>query len=223
MDNVIYIIPVIVVIIISVVIVKIASVALKMTGLNERKARFQALSAFTGTGFTTKDSETILENEIRERIVMGLMILGNAGLVTVITTLVFSFGKGGVRPALANTAMLLVAVFVLYKLATHKRLTVYLTKRIESKLERRPPFHKRPVEEVLRVAKDYGIAEVTIKNPCQNLGKSLADSSFRDNNILVLAIERKNGVIPTPHADDIIREGDTIICYGKLDNIVKMV
>jgi len=223
MFNIIYIIPVIVVIIISAVVVKIATVALRMTGLDERKARFQAVSAFTGTGFTTKDSELILQDEIRRKIVIVLMILGNAGLVTVITALIFTFGKSGIQPALLNSAILIFMVFVIYKIATHKRLTRFLTKKIESRLEKRPLFEKKPVEEILRVAKDYGIAEVAIKESCQNIGKTLAESSFRKSDILVLAIERKNQVIPTPRASDRVQLGDTLICYGKLDNLEKII
>lgn len=223
MGNIIYLIPVIVVVIISAIVVKIATVALKLTGLDERKARFQALSAFTGTGFTTKDSETVLEDEIRRKIIMVLMILGNAGLVTVITALIFSFGKGGLRPALINSGILILILFLFYKAATHKNLTLFLTRKIEARLEKRPIFQKRPVEEILRIAKDYGIAEVAIKEECQDLGKQLIESSFRAKNILILAIERRSGVIPTPTAQDTIQLGDTLICYGKLNNIEKII
>jgi len=78
---------------------------------------------------------------------------------------------------------------------------------------------KKNVEEVLRLAKNYGIAEVNIKSDCKDLGKQLSESSFRENDILVLAIERKNSVIPTPKAVDRIILDDTLICYGKLSNI----
>lgn len=223
MQNIIYIIPVIVVIVISAVVVKIATVALKMTGMEAERARFQALSAFTGTGFTTRDSEFIMEDAIRKKIVMVLMILGNAGLVSVITALIFSFGKGGVRPAIVNSAIMILSVVIIYKIATHRRLTQIITKKIEAGLVKRPPFRKRPVEEILRVARDYGIAEVAIKESCQNLGRSLADSSFRENDILVLAIERNNRVIPTPKAADTIQLGDTIICYGRLGSLEKII
>lgn len=223
MENIIYLIPVIVVVIIFAIVVKIATVALKLTGLDEKRARFQALSAFTGTGFTTKDSEMVLEDEIRRKIIMVLMILGNAGLVTVITALIFSFGKGGVNPALVNSGILILILFLFYKAATHKNLTLFLTRKIEARLEKRPLFQKRPVEEILRIAKDYGIAEVSIKEKCQDLGKQLTDSSFRAKDILILAIERKSGVIPTPTAQDTIQLGDTLICYGKLNNIEKII
>ena len=223
MDNIIYVLPVVLVIAISAFVVKIATIALKMTGLNEKTAYFQALSAFTGTGFTTKDSESVLENNIRRQIVIVLMILGNAGFITVITTIVISFGRTNVRPLLLNVSIVLLLIFVLFKITTHKGITKFLNDKIEARLEKRPPFRKRPVEEVLRVAKNYGIAEVSITDKCQDLGKTLNDSSFRERDILILAIERKNTVIPTPKASDCILAGDTLICYGKLPNIEEII
>lgn len=38
----------------SIVVVRVATKALQMTGLAYDSARFQAYSAFTGTGFTTR-------------------------------------------------------------------------------------------------------------------------------------------------------------------------
>lgn len=223
MSNIIFVIPVILVIAISAFVVKIASIALKMTGLDEKKAHFQALSAFTGTGFTTKDSELVLENNIRRKIIAVLMILGNAGLITVITTLVISFGRSNILPLLANVGIVLLVLFVLFKVFTHKGITKFLNDKIESRLEKRPPFRKRPIEEIVRIAKNYGIAEVNIKGNCQDMGKSLSESGFRENDILILAIERQNTVIPAPKATDRININDTLICYGKLSNIEKII
>ena len=88
-----YLIPTLLVIAVSVVVVEIATVALRLTGLNRKQARFQALSAFTGTGFTTREAEDVTSDTRRRRIIMFLMVLGNAGLVSVITTLIVTFGS----------------------------------------------------------------------------------------------------------------------------------
>lgn len=74
----------------SVLVIRIASVALRLTGLEESQARFQSLSAFTGTGFTTGEAEMIVNYPVRRRIVSLLMVVGNLGLVTVLATLVTS-------------------------------------------------------------------------------------------------------------------------------------
>ena len=38
----------------------LGSVSLEATGMERSRAHFQALSALSGTGFTTKDSETVV-------------------------------------------------------------------------------------------------------------------------------------------------------------------
>ncbi len=218
-----FVIPVLVIIVISVLIVKIASVALNLTGLDEKRAFFQALSAFTGTGFTTKDSELVVENQIRRKIIMTLMVLGNAGLISVITTLILSFRMGGLTPILVNILVILLAIFVLIKVSFNKNVARRFTKKIQEKLVKSPTFTKRPVSEILRLAEGYGIAEVTLNEECTDLGKTLNESSFRQNDILIIAIERGTKVIPAPHASDTLQLNDTIICYGKLENIAKLV
>ncbi|MBL7158800.1 MAG: potassium transporter TrkA [Candidatus Omnitrophica bacterium] len=222
MNNLIYVIPVVLIIAISAIVVRIASIALKMTGLDEKKAYFQAMSAFTGTGFTTKDSELMLQNPTRRKIIIFLMILGNAGIITVITALVISFARSDIVPVITNVAIILALTFFLFMILSHKGVTKFLNSKIESSLEKNPPFAKRPVEEILRVAQNYGIAEVNIKNDCQDMGKTLNESSFRERDILILAINRKNAVIPTPKASDRILPDDTLICYGKLSNIERI-
>ena len=220
--NLLFVIPVIAIIAVSAVIVKIASVALNLTGLNEKRAFFQALSAFTGTGFTTRDSELVVNHDIRRRIIMFLMVLGNAGLVSVIITLVLTFSRAELAPILVNITIILVAILLIIKVSLNKNITRKLTKKIQSKLIKSPTFTKRPVEEILRLAAGYGIAEVTLNEDCSDIGKTLTDSSFRQNDILVLAIERETGVMPAPHASDQLRLNDTLICYGKLENIAKI-
>ena len=221
--SLIFVIPVIVIIVISAFIVKIAAVALNLTGLDEKTSFFQALSAFTGTGFTTRDAEYVVNHDIRRRIIMFLMILGNAGLVSVITTLMLSFFKGGgVTPVLINITIILLAILLLIKVSLNKEITRKLTKKIEQKLIKSPTFTKRPVEEIMRLAEGYGIAEVTLGDDFADIGKTLHESSFRENDILIIAIERGAAVFPTPGAMDRLLPNDTLICYGKLENIAKI-
>ncbi len=218
----IFVIPVIVIIVISVFIVKIASVALNLTGLDEKRAFFQALSAFTGTGFTTRDSELVVNNDIRRRIIVFLIILGNAGFITVISTLILSFQKGGLTPVFVNIIVILLAILLIIRVSLNKGIARRLTKKIEKRLIKSSAFTKRPVEEILRLAEGYGVAEVTLNEKCPDIGMTLFESSFRQKDILILAIEREAGVIPAPHASDKLDINDTLICYGKLRNIEKI-
>ena len=44
---------------VSLVVIRIATVGLTMTGVSKDLAQFQALSAFTGAGFTTRNQRTL--------------------------------------------------------------------------------------------------------------------------------------------------------------------
>lgn len=76
---------------ISFFLIRVAAVALKLTGMAESNAKFQAISALTGTGFTTTEAEMIANFPIRRKIVAWLMILGNLGIISVVSTLMISF------------------------------------------------------------------------------------------------------------------------------------
>jgi len=81
MSGLYFLLPTLLVVFISFLVIRAAAVALMMTGLDEKRAKFQALSAFSGTGFTTKEAESVINHPRRRRIVTWLMILGNAGIV----------------------------------------------------------------------------------------------------------------------------------------------
>ena len=82
------IISLLVVVTLGLLITRIGAVALRFTGLSRDSARFQARSAFTGVGFTTRESEHILDHPVRRRIIMLLMLLGNAGFVAAVSSLI---------------------------------------------------------------------------------------------------------------------------------------
>lgn len=76
-------------------VIGIGSIAFEMTGLSEEVAHFQSLSAFSGTGFTTGEAESVVKKTARRRIAALLIRLGSLGLVTSISTMQFSFTGAG--------------------------------------------------------------------------------------------------------------------------------
>ncbi|NEQ32767.1 MAG: hypothetical protein F6K04_17475 [Leptolyngbya sp. SIO4C5] len=79
----------------SMLITRVATVALIHTGLSHGIARFQARSAFTNAGFTTQESEKMVNHPVRRRIIMVLMLMGNIGIATVISSLMLTFLNNG--------------------------------------------------------------------------------------------------------------------------------
>ena len=77
----------IIVLFVSFIIVRIGAIAFQLTGLEWSIAKFQSLSCFTATGFTTKEAELITSSRQRRKIASFLIVLGHAGLVTMVATL----------------------------------------------------------------------------------------------------------------------------------------
>jgi hypothetical protein len=213
------VVPLVVIVVVFFFIVRVATIILKLTGMDERTARFQSISAFTGTGFTTKDAETILEDQVRIKTIIVLMVLGKIGIVSVIASLFFSFGQGNLTADLWKAGIILVFTFVLYKLTTLKGFSRALNHLIEKSIVAGGIVKQRTLEELFNLPKGYGLAQLTITENSREKGATLIEAGFSKKDILVLSIERKSKLISFPHADDVIRVGDRLLCYGLLKNI----
>lgn len=208
------------VIIVSAVVVKIGTVALRLTGLDEETAAFQALSAFTRTGFTTLEAERIVNHPHRRRIIKVLIVVGNAGIAVTIATLVASFsglsdGGAASRQGLVRVAALVAFLALFYLLAAAKPVNRVLNRFIERRLTSATDLGFIEFQQILSLGGEYGISYVEIRGSNPIAGKSLVAAALSRAQILVLAIERKGANMPTPPADTVIEPGDRLVCYGK--------
>ena len=79
------------------------------------------------------------------------------------------------------------------------------------------------IEEILQQSEGYGVASVLIEKASHVAGLTLGQSGLRERNLIVLSIERGEGVIPVPKAQSKINVRDRLICYGKLENLKELV
>ena len=94
---------------------------LMLTGMKLDRAKIQSPSAFSGTGFTTRESDLVVNHPARRKIISVLMIAGNAGIVMVIITITSSFAlTTGVHLSI-HVAVLLGGLAVIYFLARHTK------------------------------------------------------------------------------------------------------
>ena len=90
---------------------------------------------------------------------------------------------------------------------------------IEKKIVARGIIKQKALEELFHLPKGYGLTQLTITGESKEKGRSLAEAGFSGKDILVLSIERKDKLIPFPHANDLIQKGDKLLCYGLIKNI----
>jgi len=222
--------------VVSFIVVRIGAIAFQLTGLEWSLAKFQALSCFTGTGFTTKEAELITGNKQRRQIASVLIILGNAGLVIMIATLASSLvphetiisklSKSllpfAIPPSLViwvNLAIIAVVVYGIYRLFTHEKFARRLTNFLRKKIIKREIFQRVSFEELLLATGGYGISRVVVGAGSPVSNKMLSRSELREHDVTVLAIVRGGETIPNPTANTRILLGDELVCFGKLENI----
>ena len=217
MSSIYFLFPTLLAILISFLFVRAASIALMMTGLEKHKARFQALSAFSGTGFTTKEAELIVNHPVRRKITRWLMIMGNAGIVTVIVTATSSFTTSAGYQLPLNILLLIVGIFFIYKLAKSRGFGRKWEHYIEKKLIKSSGFEESATEDLLHFMEGYGLVKKIVPEESPMIGQSIAKLELNKKGILVLGIEREKSWIPTPKANEILKDYDRLIVYGPLD------
>jgi len=220
MSGLYFLLPTLLVILISFLIIRAAAIALMMTGMDEKRAKFQALSAFSGTGFTTKEAESVIGNPKRRRIITWLMILGNAGIVTVIVTATSSLVTTKGYQLSLNVVILLAGIFLIYKIVTHKGLVRRWESFIEDRFVQSHVFEEGVTEDLLHFIEGYGLVRVIVTEDSPLVRSSIAEHKLTKREILVLGIERGKKWIPIPKAREIIQDGDKLVVYGSL-NVLK--
>ena len=213
----------------SFIIVQIGGIAFELTGLEWSIAKFQALSCFSGTGFTTKEAELITRNPKRRRIATILMMLGKAGLITLIATLANTIrpvisGNGEFKDILPliNLGVIIISILVIYKLLIRTKFAKSFSDWIHKRALKTRKISSITMEELTLTTGGYGVIRVEITEKNSLTGKTLKETNLnKKNDISVLAIESEKKVIPNPSLSFKIKTGDQIICFGKLDQIKK--
>ncbi|MFP4180080.1 MAG: TrkA C-terminal domain-containing protein [Spirochaetaceae bacterium] len=213
-----------VLLIISLSLVRIAAVILQLTGIAFDSALFQARSAFTGAGFTTRESEMIVNHPVRRQVISTLMLIGNIGFVTFVSSLVISFLTVQTREAmLKNIAILFVGLVFLWFVSRAKIIGVLLTKITERFLRKWTKIHTYDYDSLLNLSGDYEVITIKIKRESWLAERGLADLRLSDEGILVLAIRRADGhFIGSPRGETMVYENDELIVYGRETSLAKL-
>ncbi len=206
-----------VVIIVSWVIVTVAGTMLELTGLDPTTARFQALSAFSGTGFTTRASELVVRHPVRRRIVASLMVLGNAGTASLVASLIGTFNQDHVMDVALNALLLVVFAMAMVTLARHFGTTFARLLRLV--LGSAMTGQQVAREELMLFREGFGLVRAPILADGPLDGVSLRASGLRHKKLEVLAIEDGLSVTPVPDPDHVFRPGQWALVYGATEQV----
>lgn len=214
-------------VIIYVFLINIYSILFRLTGLTKTKARFQAISLLTNSGYTTSEAEIITTNHVRRNIAIASMITGYVFSV-VIVSLVFNLIKTLSTQELGNNYIsiliafgVFVGVLILFKLPFIKK---PCEKAIEGLAKR---IMKRNVKDnIITVIDNYGkvvMSEILLNFlPEEINGKRLSEINSRDTYHINFLILKRKGVAQTVDKDTTFEAGDTVVVFGALQNIKQL-
>ncbi len=217
------IIALFVVIIAFIIVSEIFTILFRLTGLPEKKARFQAVSLLTTSGFTTAESELVMKVTLRRKIARAAMILGytfSAAFISVLVSLIINVGTDGNKETTEDLWIVvasLTAVLILFIILTKIKFVKNGFDKLVTTLSSR--MLKNKSDNILTIIDKYStaiIAEIYLAFiPELFTDKNLEKSRIKQEyGIVVLAVDRKNKIINNIHKDFVFEKGDVVTLYG---------
>jgi hypothetical protein len=198
-------------------ILRVATIMLIHTGLSKDLAHFQARSAFTCCGYTTRESEAIAEHPVRRRVVLALMTLGSGTVVMAISLLIPLF-VGSNQSTLGLVRQVLglgTGICVIWMISMSQWFDRLMLRIVEGALNRWSNVQVHDYHSLLQVGAGFAVGEVALAPGHWLVGRTLAAVRLGDEGIHVLGIKRANGsYIGAPTGRTYFRRDDVVLLYG---------
>ena len=207
--------------ILSLLVTRIAAMALMFTGLSHEAARFQARSAFAGVGYTTTESELIMNHPVRRRIIMLLMLLGNIGIATVVATVIVSLlSTASSGNWLRNLLLFIVCLGLLWLISVSRFVENNLNRMIAWGLKKWTRIEIQDYVAVLHLQNEFAVWEIKVEASDWLAGRTLIEAALSREGVLILGIQRQGGFyIGAPQGVSRIHIGDVLVMYGTVERL----
>ncbi|WP_018293917.1 TrkA C-terminal domain-containing protein [Mariprofundus ferrooxydans] len=219
MEGLYFLIPTLMAVLLSMLFVRAGAIALVRTGMHYEQAKFQALSAFTATGFTTHEAEKVVNHPTRRKIISMLMIGGYAGIAAVTVSGTSSFVTSTAQNLPRNLLILCFGLICIYALARHIGLMQRWENMVERLLYRSSLFEFEPVEELLHLIEGFGLVKIEVTGESPLVGKSIIQIGTEHRDALILGVERGRTWMHARRMDEPLQENDQLIVYGHLERL----
>ncbi len=205
------------------IIIHTAAMALEMTGVSRDVARFQALSAFFGVGFTTSESELVVDHPARRRIIRDLIIIGNIGILSIIGSVVATLVNSDPEDVPGRMGLIVAVLIALYFVRRLRIINTVVDRIVRATLERSGVVRVLDYERLLGIRRGFSVSEVFIEPDSWLVDKTLMEAKLHDEGINVLAVLTRDGKYhATPNRDTRLRARQTIIAYGRDEAIHRL-
>ena len=215
-------------------VIEAFSVAFKLTGMATKKIKFQVASLFTGTGFTTNESELIVNDDRRRRIavtcmytshIFSVLIMGL--LINLVMSVATSIANKPTITAETFTSwyayvfyisfVLFLAVIVVKIPPVNRRFLNFLEK-VALKMSRNN--RKTNIVTVIDMYGKNAVAEVLLNNvPEFAKDTPLFELQLTKKYVLnILSIKRGKRTLEV-NKDTMFAEGDVVVVFGLVNDI----
>ena len=203
---------------ISLLFTRMASGVLVATGLPPKTAAFQARSAFTGAGFTTTESENVVNHPLRRRVISTTMFVGNLGVPTLVVTVVIGMVGPSQTQLTSRFIALTAGIGVLVVLAFSKpvtRLFIGLGQKAATPALNRA-LRGGDAEVLLTLTDDVAIVAVTLSDAVPLRSLSGLQQAMPEVKVLGRRPKaRPSDFVTGPPSDVDLRPGDRVVVLGE--------
>jgi len=205
----------------SIAITRVGTIALTLTGMSYESAFFQARSAFYGVGYTTSESEMVVNHPVRRRIILILMVSGNLGIATMVATIIVSLMVSNSSGEwVKHLTLLSLGLAVIWLGSSSRWLNRSMSRLLTAALHRWTSLDVRDYLALLHLSTGYAVLEIKVQDDCFLAGKTLAELNLPRDGILVLGTQPPSGpFLGAPTGLTRIMAGDNLILYGPMERI----
>lgn len=211
-------------IIFYILIADIITTLFRLTGMTEERARFQVISLLTNSGFTTQESEAVVNLKIRRRLARATMLFGYAFTVTILSTTVnvfMSMSESELSTVIVLLPVLLISLLLFYFLRRFPQVKIRFDKWIET-IGYQLMFGKDANQVIL--VEEYGsmvVAHIylhTVPDILQDV--TLAESGIMsEHKLMIMMVKSSDGEAQQANGNTILKPKDTIMVLGKRHTI----
>ena len=193
------------------IVIEINTILFTFTGLKKNIARFQVISMLTGTGFTTGESELIIDHPIRRRLGAFLILFGAFSLAVIISAISSILSDEFFTMKIGYVAGTLVLFLFVLKVGKVKN---KLTVLFEHELERNFDLQDMTIKDVFFTEENDYLVEVPLHSSSTMIGGKLIEKLNSEEDINVLSIKRGEIVIRKERLNTELQAGDFILMFG---------
>ncbi len=200
------------------IVVEFFTIIFMLTGLSHKKSKFQVISMLTSTGFTTRESETIMLDPKRRMYAQILIVFGYCATVTIVSMLISSINT---QNKWYEYTIAVISLIIFVALINNRK----VRRRIDPKIHKLGAKLLYGEDEnyliVLETLNENIVGKIKLNNlPPEFENKTIEEIKINTTHkIQILAIERNKKIIKHITKDDTLKIGDLILVYGSQINI----